>query len=148
MPRLLEVETLLSLWHGLVCGVGSCQSRATHYISSEEYPLKLSQDTWEKPAPRPMWYACPAHLWPVHKPIPNAEKPPVCEHCGEHRGVSWISSMTAYDRSTSYLNAWQLVLRYAEDPPDPNRPLALCLNCADDYTSYYKERWDEYYGSR
>lgn len=59
---------------------------------------------------------------PVHTP-PSAI---LCEDCGSTNLVRLVPAQTAYsDR--------------------PNDPLLLCDVCCDDYQSYWKERWDEYY---
>jgi len=136
-------EVLFGMWDGLACGV--CQRKATHYAVRELAPEPPSD--LDAPFIRVEWYVCPDHVRPWHVPVLDLERPPVCENCGEP-GASWVPSQTAYETSLACLNVWQRVLRAAENPPNPNRDPALCEGCAGDYTSYYEERWQDYYSSR
>jgi hypothetical protein len=57
---------------------------------------------------------------------PKLPPPPdhlVCGECGATEGVRLVQAMTVY----------------------PDTPILFCGSCAEDYRSYWQERWDEYY---
>lgn len=54
-----------------------------------------------------------------------------CEQCGAFFGVRLVPAMTMYP--------WD------GKGQDPNRPLVLCREHAEDYRSHWKEMWSEYY---
>jgi hypothetical protein len=65
--------------------------------------------------------------------IPRCDTSPRCERCGcdmpyEHE---LIPSMTAYHWDGS--------------GPDPNRPLRLCPECADEHVDHMEWLWAEHY---
>jgi hypothetical protein len=43
------------------------------------------------------------------------------------------------------LTAWEIILLDGEDPPDPNRDVALCEECAEEHHVFWSEQWKEYY---
>lgn len=55
-----------------------------------------------------------------------------CESCGEGGEIQRQKAMTRY--------FWD------GTGEDPNADLYFCSACAEDYTSYWKERWQEYFG--
>ena len=58
--------------------------------------------------------------------------PLICEACGAP-GARKVGAMTAY--------------HWDGKGEDPNRPLWLCEECADEYVSYWQDRWHDYYES-
>jgi hypothetical protein len=57
-----------------------------------------------------------------------------CECCGSREGVRWEDSRTMY--------------HHEPGEPDPNAPLLLCRDCAEEHHAMWDERWQEYYASR
>ena len=57
----------------------------------------------------------------------------ICEDCGSKEDVYWQPSLTRY-----YWDGWG---------ENPNRPMKLCNSCAEEYKSYWKEMWSEYYAN-
>lgn len=72
-----------------------------------------------------------------------------CERCGATEGVQWEDSRTAYD--TTPLDTPTRLERIADrddPPPDPNRPVFLCRDCAAEHHEFWDSQWEEYYRSR
>lgn len=74
-----------------------------------------------------------------------------CAYCDRTEGVALVHSHTAYPALT--LDLWQW-LALPDDPeqalplpPEPNPDLFLCPVCAQQYTQFWDEQWDEYYGA-
>ena len=75
------------------------------------------------------------------EPVPEG----ACSRCGETKGVKLEDSCTAY--APEPLTLWTAVV-HEDKPPDPNAPLLLCRECAEQHHHYWEGMWDEYYASR
>jgi hypothetical protein len=72
-----------------------------------------------------------------------------CKCCGATEGVELEESRTCYDRQPSKRNQWQMILlddpQNPPKPPDPNAPVPLCRDCAEEHHAYWNEMWSNYY---
>lgn len=128
------------------CNAPKCRRWATTFTTSADNP---------KPWPEvpcfsgcthpvtPLWYACPKHTTPKHRPIPRGEKPPVCERCGETEGVEWVGGGTAYHYEPT---TWEIII-YGPGGLNPNRDSPYCPACAKDYHDHWDEMWRDYHSS-
>lgn len=74
---------------------------------------------------------------------PREHPPGSCECCGATEGVKYEDSRTAYD--TTPIDRYDLILKM--DEPDPNAPVELCRDCAEDHKAYWDEMWSYVYSS-
>lgn len=72
-----------------------------------------------------------------------------CGCCGTTENVNLEDSRTAYEPETP--SRYQRLMfddPLNDDPPDPNAPIPLCIDCAVNHHYYWDDRWQEFYNSR
>jgi len=67
-----------------------------------------------------------------------------CEYCGCPYGVFLEDSRTAYE----YPDRTRYQIIADIQLPDPNAPLALCRDCAEEHHEFWDDMWTEYYSGR
>ena len=65
-----------------------------------------------------------------------------CLRCGSTVEVLMECSRTSYDTSR-VRTRYERILE--PNPPDPNAPIPLCRECAEDHHEYWDEMWSNYY---
>jgi hypothetical protein len=127
----------------VVCDFGTCQEWAVSFLSSadapEHAPLEQDFDLDSPPPPKPLWYACASHSTDQHKSLDGLVLPPVCDRCGSAEGVQWEDGRSAYHVDETVWH--QLLVNIDEEPPDPNRAMPYCRDCAEDWHRYWDEMW-------
>lgn len=130
----------------VTCNAHDCRWWATAFTTLADNPKPWPEAEYPTGGTyqvMPLWYACPKHRTPKHTPIPEGDKPPVCERCGKTEGVEWVGGGTAYH----YVPTTWDIIRYGPGGLDPNRDCPYCPDCAEDYRSYWNEMWSDYRSS-
>lgn len=66
-----------------------------------------------------------------------------CEHCGCPYGVFLEDSRTMYERRQP--TRYEVIAGI--QIPNPNAPLGLCRECADEHHAFWDDMWRDYYSS-